>query len=316
MEKPIIICAGSKYVDIDVLACAVAYKELLELRGKKAKTVFTGEFNKTVPISVLAWNMDISHDVPENPHDYNYVLVDISNPNYFEKFVVREQVIEVFDHHHGFEKYWIKLIGSRAKIETVGSCATLIWEEYKKHNKENMISPTGANLIYTAIISNTLNFRASITSIRDIRAAEEIKQYITLPDIWIQQYYKETEQEILSEPKIAIANDTKSLVINNDDYLIAQLELWNAVTFINRHDILEIALQGLNINELAHNELNWFLTIASIEENKNYIITSSEFIKQKLKIYLGAVFTGYIGETKQLFLRKEILKKLDEDKIY
>ncbi|MBA8666964.1 hypothetical protein H1Q59_03540 [Holosporaceae bacterium 'Namur'] len=178
-----------------------------------------------------------------------------------------------------------------------------------------MISSAGANLIYTAIISNTLNFRASITSERDIRAAKEIKQYITVPDIWIQQYYKETEQEILSEPKIAIANDTKSLVINNDDYLIAQLELWNAASFINRHDILEIVLDGLDINELVHSNLNWFLTIASIEENKNYIITSSEFIKTKLKTHLGAVFTGYIGETKQLFLRKEILKKLDEGKI-
>ncbi|WP_161791762.1 DHH family phosphoesterase [Candidatus Jidaibacter acanthamoebae] len=158
MEKPIIICAGSKYVDIDVLACAVAYKELLGLKNKKAKIVFTGAFNKTVPTSVLTWNMDVSHGVPENLSDYNYVLVDISNPNYFEKFVVREQVIEVFDHHHGFEKYWTNLIGESARIEPVGSCATLIWEEYKKHNKENMISPTSANLIYTAIISNTLNF--------------------------------------------------------------------------------------------------------------------------------------------------------------
>ncbi len=313
-NKPIIITAGRKYIDIDVLACAVAYKELLSLLGKNAEIILTGPFNKTVPESILSWDIKISYTAPNDPLNYDYVLVDISNPDFFEKFVVKEQIIKVFDHHYGFEEYWKNIIGSEAHIEMVGSCATLIWEEYKKHKKEGNISIISANLIYTSIISNTLNLKASITSIRDLKALQELQQHMDLSNDWINLYYKETEQEILLDPSEAIRNDTKKTIINGYSYFIAQLELWNAAKFIKNNDILEIALKSLDLSDVEHSDVKWFLTIASIEENKNYLITSSEFIKSQLTYYLNASFQNYIGTTNQLFLRKEILKSLMEDK--
>lgn len=39
---PIIIVGGSAYADIDVLACASAYKQYFELQEKKTHAVITG----------------------------------------------------------------------------------------------------------------------------------------------------------------------------------------------------------------------------------------------------------------------------------
>src|SRR3989344_4504224 len=112
MEK-IIVTTGQPFTDIDALACAIAYTELLRLEGKDAEAVLPGPLNKSITNEIKSWNL---------------------------KFL---------------------------KTEMVGACATLIWEEYVKRKKSNEISEMSGNLLSTAIISNTLNFNAMVTTDRD-----------------------------------------------------------------------------------------------------------------------------------------------------
>ena len=53
----IVVTAGDKYTDIDVLACAIAYTELLNREGKNAEAVLAGVFNKSVTDKIKSWNL-------------------------------------------------------------------------------------------------------------------------------------------------------------------------------------------------------------------------------------------------------------------
>lgn len=163
-----IICAGHKYTDIDVLASSLALKNLMNLRGERASVHLTGPFNATIPKDCKYWDTkDVIKTVPAKGENTHFIIVDISNPQHFEHFVDVEKVSSVYDHHYGYEEFWHNLIQEKAKIEPVGACATLIWEEFQAHYLSHRISSSSANLLYTAIISNTLNFKAQVSSVRE-----------------------------------------------------------------------------------------------------------------------------------------------------
>ena len=183
----------------------------------------------------------------------------------------------------------------------VGACATLIWEEFQKRIKPLEISIVSANLLSTAIISNTLNFNASLTTQRDIKACEELKHYTRLPENWIKSYFTDQDKEVDLNIKDSLINDTKNL-----DPIIGQLELWDAKKVIFKH------LKEIEEALLSFGLPNWFLTAPSISEGKNYLFTKNTKIKKLLEQSIGAKFKGAIGTTEKLWLRKEIFKKLME----
>src|SRR3989339_1111560 len=160
IQKPLIITAGEKYNDIDALGCGVAYQKLLEPQGKSAAVVFRGPLNESVTKTIRSWDYDLQVALLNNAAEFNYILVDVSEPSHFAKFVILDQVVEIFDHRYGFQDYWLERLGDKSRIDLVGACATLIWEEYKKAGLAKNIDTVSANLLSTAIVSNTLNMQA------------------------------------------------------------------------------------------------------------------------------------------------------------
>ena len=109
-----IITAGYAYVDIDVLASAVGYRELLINLNKPASVILTGPYNSTITNEVADWAKDVKRESIKPSLENEYVLVDLSNPNFVEKFVRLDQVTKVFDHHHGYEEFWTEKIGKNS----------------------------------------------------------------------------------------------------------------------------------------------------------------------------------------------------------
>lgn len=292
----IVVTSGKRYIDIDGLACLIAYTEIPQ---EKAIAVVAAPLNKSITQTIKKW--PINYVASVQGEDLEFVIVDVSEFPQFPPFVKKEKIIEIYDHHFGFEKEW-QYLGKKAKIEPVGACATIIWEEFKKRNPEKKISTLSANLLYAAISSNTLNFQASITTERDKKAFEELKAFINLPENWIAKYYQELEVDIYLNPEEAIINDTKIQTIKGTICAIGQIELWNSKPFITEHaQEIETALKSFD-TEL------WFLTSPSIGEGRNYIFTKSETMKNYLRNVMGITFEGNIGITPKLWLRKEILK--------
>src|SRR3989344_1913390 len=95
----IVVTAGDKYTDIDVLACTIAYSELLSLEGKTARAVLLGPFQNSITSTINSWQLNFSTQSPIGNN--KYVIVDCSDPIHFSKFVQDGQIIEIFDHHAG-----------------------------------------------------------------------------------------------------------------------------------------------------------------------------------------------------------------------
>lgn len=303
-HREIVITSGSPYIDIDAYACGFAYHKLLQLIGKPSRLVFEGPPNESVSETVRSWGVSYETKLDGNGSDYCYVLVDISDPDYHASFVIVDNVIEVFDHHFGFETYWHERIGDGARIENVGSCAALIWEEYKKHNLTDKIESVSANLLYTAILSNTLNFKAQVTTPRDIEAANELMLYTSFPNNWREQYFQEVTKSVMDDPINALANDTKETSIKGLTYRIGQIELWDAKEFVKSHR--QVLLDRMTQSPIKQ----CFITVASIVEGCNYIVCLDEGTKVNLKAAIGVTFDGNLGKTSGLWLRKELMREI------
>ena len=282
MTNKTVITAGKKYVDIDGLACAVAYAELIN-----GIAVLNDDLNVTVPPSVREWGFYFERKCPLGVE--KFVIVDVSDPGHFPDFVEKGKIAEVWDHRSGFEDYW----GAVGHIEKVGACATQIFELFK----DKGLSAVTANLLYTAIFANTLCFKANVTTERDKRAFEKLKAYISLPDNWVEAYYHEVEAGMLSDFEWALACDVKEFGRN----AIAQLELWEAQKIIDRGDFND------TVEKVLGKYNHWLLTMPSISEGRNYLFTNSLRAKEQLEKAVGAVFSGNAGATNKLYMRKELM---------
>lgn len=300
-----IVLTGKAYTEIDGLACVLAYTDLLKLEGKNVVAVLPGPINRTVTEDIKKWPLHFETELPDLENK-TLVVMDMSDTKYISGFIPEEQITELFDHHSGFEDYWQKKLGDKAKIQKVGSCATLIWEEYKKRHQDKNISPVNANLLYTAIISNNLNMFSSVTDQRDRDALKELKGYTNLPSNWVEQYFRDQEKTVFTDPERTIKEDTKIVTLSNPPIkiAIAQLELWNSKEFIGKY----LAEAKSNLINLGENL--WFFTSPSISEGKNYLYTTSAETKLLLDKILKVKFDGDIAITDKLYLRKEIIKLL------
>jgi len=78
----IIVTSGTKYTDVDVLACATAYSDLLNLLNKPATAVLYGPLNASITKTVKSWKLNYKSRHSPKPKDC-FVLVDTSNPDVF-----------------------------------------------------------------------------------------------------------------------------------------------------------------------------------------------------------------------------------------
>lgn len=299
-----IVTSGEKFTDIDALACAVAYSELLLLENKESEVVLPGILNTSVTQAIKDWG--IKYTTSQTCTGAYFTIVDVSDPLQIAEFVEEDRIVKIFDHHLGFEDYWRERIGEKSRIEFIGACATLIWEEYKKRNQERDISILSSNLLSVAILSNTLNFGAQITDQRDRQAFQELQELHPLSPEWVEQYFLDQEKDVYKDIRAAVINDTKVITDLNLKHplVIGQLELWNGGDFLaNNIRPMKQALENFGSKY-------WLMSIPSLKEKKNYIYTENLEVRELLSKVLGITFEGNRGVTEKLWLRKEILKEL------
>ena len=108
----IIITSGRGNVDIDAYGGAIAYAYLLNLKGIKAKAVCTGNLNESITPSLL--KLEYKLDDYTKSEDDKFIVVDVSYKDFFDKIVEEDKIIEIIDHHYGYEEYWKEKLGEKA----------------------------------------------------------------------------------------------------------------------------------------------------------------------------------------------------------
>ena len=134
MKDKIIITSGRKYIDIDAYAGIFAYKELLHSLGYEVYTKTSAYINESIPKVVLDMNFEFDDvTIDENT---KFIVLDVSNPDFFDTFVKEKNIIEIIDHHIGYEDYWQKT-NIKTEIDFIGSICTIIFERFLKKVKKS-----------------------------------------------------------------------------------------------------------------------------------------------------------------------------------
>ena len=295
-----IVTSGNKYIDIDAYAGIIAYANLLNLKGIRAKAVSTAKLNESITSSLL--NLDIQLDEYKSSDEDEFIIIDVSNKDYFDKIVDEGRIIEVIDHHTGFEEYWKNILNEKSKIEFIGSVATIIVEDYEKENLLSSMSKDTAILLMSAILDNTLNFKAKVTNERDVIAYRKLSQIAGDIDNYEEKYFLECQKNIETNLVNSIENDTKiEKICDILPQAFSQLTLWNKKFIFENIDIIYKTLNRISDE--------WMLNLISLEDGKSYIIANNEHVKKKLERLFNNTFTNDIMQLDSVWLRKEIIKK-------
>ena len=295
----IVITVGKSYIDIDGYASSIAYRELLRMQGIESKFVSNAVLNYSITDSLK--NIPYSIDNYSINSNDKYIILDLSNKSYFPEFVDEDSIVEIIDHHPGFEEYWNNKLSRKAIIEQIGSVATIIVEKYEQDGLLDRMDKDIAKLLMAAILDNTLNFTANITTDRDRNAYKKLETLINEHD-YATTYFSECQKYIEDNLCESIKNDIK--IQKTNEYLpevFGQLTIWDAEELLHKRDF---------INQIMSSYGNkWMLNIISLSNNSSYIIYSNDEIRSKLEQLLNCYDKNGTLIKSPAMLRKEIMKQ-------
>lgn len=304
MNKEIIITAYEN-PDLDGTASAYAYAEFLnKIFDKKAIPAFFGKPHKEAMFvlkKIGFENFNKAEDLFSK--EKKFILVDSSDLNGISEKISPDQVIEVIDHRkiHQAEVF----NNAKIQIELVGAAATLVAEKFYQNNLD--ISESSAVLLYTAIISNTINFKAKITTDRDIKMTNWLKTKINIDDDFIHEMFvfkSQLDESLLQTMKNYLA----FFNFFNKKIAIAQLEFVDLENFIN-NNLLEIK-DCLEQIKKENNSDYCFLTAIDIEKGYNFFVALDEQTKNMLENIFDIKFTNDNYRREGIIMRKEIVPLL------
>ena len=294
----VVVTSGKKYIDIDAYASCIAYAKLLNLKGIRAKAISTAKLNESITSSLIKLTPKLDEYKP-NDND-EYIIIDVSNKDYFDTIVKEEKIIQIIDHHVGYEEYWKNKLKDKVQIEFIGSVATIIVELYEKENLIEEISKDLAMLLISAILDNTLNLKAKITTQRDIRAYKKLEKIIN-DETYVEKYFKECQLEININLREAIENDTKIEKINSIlPPVFAQLTIWDKNYILQNKQIIYETLNNIGTR--------WMLNLICLKDGKSYLIVKNSEVQNNIEMLFHKQFENEIMKLDNVWLRKEIIK--------
>lgn len=305
MKKTLVTCCVN--LDIDGVAGSIAYAEFLDKTSKKVTVGILGEPYDEAKYILDRFNLKYP-EVFNNVKDFEEViLVDASDLDGLDGKVPPEKVIEIIDHRKVHEADKFK--NAKVQIELVGSVCTLIAEKFIQNNIE--ISKESATLLCGAIISNTINFKSTVTTERDKKAFEWLNKRALLPNEFSDELFKAKSNLSGEKLKEQIYADFANFYLNSKKVGIAQLEIIGVKELIEQRekevlDILNLLKQEMNLDFVFLNAIDLKIP------NSTLIADDKETQKLLEKIFDIKFDTNYV-ELKNLIMRKQIVPLLKNE---
>lgn len=295
-----VLVTSYEHPDLDGTACSAAYAHLLLMQGNDAQAAIFSSPQQEAVIAFEYFSTPLpSQGAPLLQNDPDIVLVDTSDPDDIASTIDPNRVIEVIDHrvvHHleGFPH-------AQSQMELVGSCATLIAEKF---SAASILPPREiAGPLYGAIVSNTINFKASVTTDRDRQMAEWLNNVLKLPSTFVHDFFR--QKSVLTDPLATVLEkDYKQTRFGNTLCSIFQLEIIDARQFLLDHlsdltTIMNDARANKQVDVL-------FVNCIDIEKGYNCIYANDPTTKEILSTILSLTFHGDIATTDTIMMRKQI----------
>ncbi|MBU1754835.1 DHH family phosphoesterase [Patescibacteria group bacterium] len=286
--------------DLDGYACSVGYAEFLNKTGTPAVVRIFGTPHIEARYLVEKFGFEFEED--KNASLEKVILVDASELRDLNNFIKPEQIIEIIDHRKFNDAEAFK--NAKIQIELVGSAATLITEKFHTNNVD--ISVPVATMLYGAIVSNTLNFRAKVTTDRDRLMADWLNQKLGLTQEFIDEMFRaksNMDGELLAP---AIDADFAWFDFGGTGNKIgyAQLEMMGAKELVEarKEEVLNI------LNELKAKEGmdHIFISFIDLGEGINIFVTNDSRMQDILSKVLNVSFEHNVALRPEFIMRKEV----------
>nr|BFD41516.1 hypothetical protein FFPRI1PSEUD_30150 [Pseudomonas sp. FFPRI_1] len=297
----IIVTSGAAYLDIDAYAGCIAYAEWLNLSGRPARALSSAPLNESIPVLFRQRLKGLDRHVPQGAD--RFVLVDISNHLHLDPLVDLNRVVEVIDHHPGFEAFWDERLGRHADIRQIGAACTQVYERWRDSGLLPRISRDSAQLLAAGILDNTLNFTDRGCTAADRQAYAALAALADLGPGWAQDYFQQCQQQIEAQLPQALLKDLKLLEpSSNLPRRFAQLTLWHAEGLLARQ-------RSLIEQVLGQWGDDWLLNLIGLSEGTSYLLTGSPDSARQLERLLECSTLDGVHCPGRPILRKELLRK-------
>jgi len=295
-----IFVSSNKNPDLDGYACMIGYAEFLNQSGKNAEAILFGEVDDEAN-----YVLNLAHVKPLGKYkgeiDSELAIVDTTNLDTLGKEIDEKLLVEIIDHRRVNDAYrypWAKV-----QNELIGSCATLITEKFM----QNDFTPTKdtSYLLYGAIVSNTINFKNRITTERDKKAAEFLRNKIELPPNFVEEMFKARTNISGENLRRYLYKDFVQTTLAGELFTVFQMEIVETdEVIVNRLDeIKEIITEVVAGKDLDFYFLNMIDTLKAY----NYIIAINQTSIDLLGKVLNVRFENGVAKTDYTIMRKELM---------
>ena len=287
--------------DMDGVALMYAYTEFLRKKGEVADYYFEGTMKKEVEIVLKKFNIKLDKTEKIEESD-KIVLVDTNYLSELSKYVKKENIVEIIDHHN--RDSWLEGNNNiKIQIELIGAASTLVAEKFKNENIE--ISRESAILLYYGIISNTMNLKIKLTNLKDIEMAKWLKNQIPeITDEVTTQIFVQKSQigdSIREEMEVEFKDQFMSI-----SWSMGQLEVANVDEFLEKYEddirnVLQIVSKEKNVEYISVNCMD-------IINGYSVIVASNNKTAEIISNAIGVKFENLKAKIDELISRKEIVK--------
>ncbi len=288
--------------DLDGVGSGIILAHILSLNSEKWEFVYSGQLNQETIYLLNHLNITLPNNIENFEHFEKIILVDTHHPSQLNNTIPLEKITIIFDHH--LDK--INEIKNSIFInENVGSVATLIVE---KIINENLIIDNKLKLVLqSAIISNTINFKAPTTTKRDLQAFHFLENTIKLNKTITQNMLSiKSKIDDISTIEL-LQSDLKIYFINNYKIGISQLENLND-NLLLREDIdvsIEIITHEMKLDYFIHNNIN-------LTNNMSTLYCSEIKTHNLIENIFSLKFSNNMVKISELWLRKSnIVPKIE-----
>lgn len=295
-----IIITSYHWPDLDGIASAYALSALLQKRGyKNIESMIWQE-----PQDEAKWVMNqLDFSIPQINLKGNeeFILVDVSNLD-IPSFIPVDRVSVVIDHRDYYNAnafpnagFWIK---------SVGSAASLITSLYILFNI--MPDQISANLLYSAIMSNTITCKTHNTTDLDKAAVAWLENFISLHKNFVEEMFMAKSQ--ITDIKKRIDDDLSSVLqpINDKKTAVAQLEIVDVQKFLNNNK--DAVMDALVLIKKERNAESLFLVAVDIKNFSTFFCFLEKDTEKFVSNFIPFDnFCNYFYKINDIFTRKEII---------
>ncbi|CAF3231198.1 unnamed protein product [Rotaria sp. Silwood2] len=237
---------GHTNPDTDAIGSAIAYTAYLREHKTNAKAYRLGTLNKETLYVLNYTGAEMPPLLPDNiANGSQVILVDHNESPQSMKNLKYMQVIRVVDHHKIGDLTTVFPVYLR--FEPVGCAATVLAKTFFENNFK--IKRTIAQLIISAIISDTLYFRTASTTADDHYVVEKLQGISEIKDLeaYSTEMFKAKSDLSGYTTRQILLLDYKSYVFNGQSWGIGVADTWYPDFLFNLKKLLAQSLAGLKM---------------------------------------------------------------------